>query len=115
MKVLDFLLILINVVLLVLGQTLFKIGLSKAPISLDNIFKTIFQPHVFSGLVVYVVATLIWFYVLTKVDLSKAYPIQSLCYVLAAFVGIFVFKEVIPPIRWVGICLIVLGAGFVAF
>ena len=115
MKLIDFGLIFTNIILLVTGQTLFKIGLAKVPFSLGNLFKIIFQPYVFAGLVIYVVATVIWFYVLTRVNLSLAYPIQSLCYVLAAFVGMFVFQEVIPPTRWIGICLIVIGAGFVAF
>ncbi len=115
MKLFDFGLILINIILLVTGQTLFKIGLSKVPFSLEHIFKVLFQPYVFAGLVIYVVATVIWFYVLTRVNLSMAYPIQSLCYVLAAFVGMFLFREVVPPTRWIGICLIVLGAAFVAW
>lgn len=114
MKIIDFGLIFTNIILLVTGQTLFKIGLSKVSFSLENIFKIIFQPYVFIGLIIYVVATVIWFYVLTRVNLSMAYPIQSLCYVLAAFVGMFIFKEIIPPTRWIGISLIVIGAGFVA-
>ncbi len=115
MKLFDFGLLAINIILLVTGQTLFKIGLSKVSFSLENIFKVIFQPYVFAGLILYVVATVIWFYVLTKVNLSVAYPIQSLCYVLAAFVGLFLFHEAIPMSRWIGIGLIVLGAAVVAW
>lgn len=114
MKLIDFGLICTNIILLVAGQTLFKLGLSKVTFSLEHIFKVIFQPYIFAGLVIYVIATIIWFYVLTRVNLSLAYPIQSLCYVLAAFVGMFLFKEIIPPTRWLGICLIVLGAAVTA-
>ncbi|MBU5593261.1 hypothetical protein KQI89_16045 [Clostridium sp. MSJ-4] len=111
-----YILLMINIILLVAGQTLWKIGMEsvKLELSLSGIFKVIFQPYIFSGLVIYAVATVIWLYILSKSDLSLIYPLQSLCYVLAAFVGIIVFKEYIPPTRWFGIMLILLGAFFVA-
>ncbi len=109
-------LLMINIILLVLGQTLWKIGMKSVSIelSLSGIFKVLFQPYIFAGLVVYAVATFIWLYILSKSDLSLVYPLQSLCYVFAAFIGIIVFKEYIPPTRWFGIMLILLGAFFVA-
>ncbi len=111
-----YLLLIFNILLLVLGQTLWKIGMAEVhfQLTIKGIFNMIFNPYIFSGLVTYFVATIVWLYVLSKSKLSMVYPMQSLCYVLAAFVGMYVFKETIPMTRWFGIGLIILGAFFVA-
>lgn len=109
-------LLFVNIVLLVLGQTLWKIGLTGVEVKLSfiSILKLIFSPYIFSGLAIYGVATIIWFYILSKAELSLVYPLQSLSYVLAAMVGLFFFKEHIPTTRWVGLMLIVAGTYFVS-
>lgn len=106
------LLIFTNIILLVVGQTLWKLGLGQIEFSFTfaGVFKAIFNPLVFSGLCVYVVATIIWFYVLSKTEISTAYPLQSLCYVLAAVVGIYIFKENVSIIKWIGLAMISAGA-----
>ena len=108
MSLLTLSLIFANIILLVLGQTLWKLGLDKVGFSftLSGIIKTIFTPLVFLGLCVYIVATVIWFYVLSKTEISTAYPLQSLCYVLAALVGIFVFRENVSAVKWIGLFMI---------
>lgn len=109
-------LIFINIILLVLGQSLWKAGLrgKELSVSFKSLMGLILNPYIFTGLLVYMGATLIWFYVLSKSELSLVYPLQSLCYVLAAVVGVLVFKEQMPLTRWIGIGLIVLGAFFVS-
>lgn len=109
-------LLFVNIVLLVLGQTLWKIGLTGIEVKLSfiNILKLIFNPYIFLGLVIYAVATIIWFYILSKAELSLVYPLQSLCYVLAAMIGLFFFKEHIPFTRWIGLMLIMVGTYFVS-
>lgn len=109
-------LLFVNIVLLVLGQTLWKIGLRNIEFKFDlvSILKLTLNPYITGGLIVYVVATVIWLYILSKSELSLVYPLQSLCYVAAAIVAVFVFKESIPITRWAGISLIILGAYFVS-
>ncbi|MEW8955505.1 EamA family transporter [Clostridium sp.] len=109
-------LLFINILLLVTGQTLWKIGLegNTMELSFKGIINLIFNPYIFSGIVLYGIATIIWFYILSKGDLSLVYPLQSLCYVLAIFVAMFIFKESIPVTRWIGVIFIVIGAFFVA-
>lgn len=111
-----YVLLLLNIVLLVLGQTLWKIGMTEVSLtlSLKGIIKVLFNPYIFSGLVTYFIATIVWLYLLSKSKLSVIYPLQSLCYVLAAFVAIYFFKEQIPMTRWIGIMFIILGAFFVS-
>ena len=59
--------------------------------------------------VCYVLSIGLWLIVLSKVDVSYAYPFLSIGYVLSAIVGYFVFNEAVTPIRIVGIIVICVG------
>lgn len=109
-------LLFVNIILLVLGQTLWKIGIKSlnSPLSASAILKLMINPYIVCGILIYGAATIIWIYILSKSELSMIYPMQSLCYVFAAFIGMFVFKEFIPLTRWFGIFLIISGAYFVS-
>lgn len=111
-----YILLLVNIVLLVVGQTLWKLGLSgmNLKFTVHGVIKMIINPYVFGGLIIYALATVVWFYILSKAELSLVYPLQSLCYVAAIVVALLFFKENIPPTRWFGVGLIVLGAFFVS-
>ncbi len=88
------LLVLVNCILLVSGQILWKIGLRDLNFNgLKSIFSILFNKYIFSGLVIYAVATFYWFYILKKYDLTKVYPIQSLSYVLAIIFGYLILKN----------------------
>jgi multidrug transporter EmrE-like cation transporter len=107
-------LVLISVVLGAFGQLFMKMGLKDRPIELGQLvslkfFDTIFQKYVFLGVVLYFLAVLLWFVVLSKAELSFAYPLISLAYVITAFLAMFVFKENVTVVRWLGIILILAG------
>lgn len=57
----------------------------------------------------YVVSIVLWLVVLSKVDVSYAYPFLSIGYVLSAIVGYFAFGESVTPVRIAGIVVICLG------
>ncbi len=57
----------------------------------------------------YVVSILLWLVVLSKVDVSYAYPFLSIGYVLSAVVGYFAFHESVTFIRVIGIIVICVG------
>ena len=116
MNLLTFGLLLINICFLVGGQTLWKIGLNNSDFTLSfmGILKFVFSPYIFAGLVIYVIATALWLYILSVSEFSIAYPLQSLCYIVAAFIAIFVFKENVPVTRWLGLALISAGAFLVS-
>ncbi|MFZ3590415.1 EamA family transporter [Bacillus sp. DJP31] len=105
-------LIILNILCLVGGQTVWKIGLENLQLS-GNIFQKLiqffFSPFIFLGFVLYIVATGIWMYLLSKLPLSFLYPLQSLAYVIALFIALFIFKEHIPISRWVGTGVILIG------
>lgn len=110
-----YLLVLVNVALLVTGQTLWKIGIPQGtPLhSVGQILLAMLSPWVIAGLALYVIATVIWIYLLSKLPLSLLYPMQSLAYVAAVFVGMLVFHEHVSIWRWIGVAIILVGVGFV--
>lgn len=57
----------------------------------------------------YIVSIVLWLVVLSKVEVSYAYPFLSIGYILAAVVGYFVFNEAITPVRIAGIAVICVG------
>ncbi len=48
-------------------------------------------------------------------DASLIWPLTSLGFVLTAFFAKFILNEHVPGTRWVGVALIVLGAGLVSW
>lgn len=102
----------INIVFLATGQILWKLGMDK----MDgfNIVSIILNPDIISGVALYGLATLLWLYILSKEELSFAYPLQSITYVLGTILAIFVFHENVSLLRWLGIATIIIGATLVA-
>jgi multidrug transporter EmrE-like cation transporter len=109
------LLLLLSVASASLGQVLFKKGvLTTGEIALKNsiigeLLKLVFQPAVFSGLILYVISTLLWLIALSKTTLNFAYPFTALTFALVMLSSRFVFMESIPLLRYLGMGLIVLG------
>jgi len=108
-------LVLISVVLGAFGQVSMKKGLKNKPIQLNELasmklFDTVFEPNVFIGTMLYIVATLIWFVVLSNAELSFVYPLLGLGYIVTVIFARFYLGESIALIRWLGVLLIVAGA-----
>ena len=108
-------LILISIVqstFLVAGQTFLKFALAKVDTMgfTWHCVKQLFWnlPFVLCGACMGV-ATVLWFYILRHFPFSAAYPLISISYVIGTFVSLFIFHENIPPIRYAGIALIIIG------
>ncbi|PYI53122.1 EamA family transporter [Paenibacillus flagellatus] len=107
--------VLLNVTLLVGGQLLWKTALTQQPLrTLGGLPQLMTNPYVLLGGLVYAVATVIWFFALSRYDMSRIYPLQSMAYVVGAIAGIWLFKESVTVHQWIGIALIVGGACFMA-
>jgi len=93
-------------------------GLGQLDIAGDGlvatVFRVVFNPFVFAGLCTFVVSMASHLVVLSKVQISYAYPFLSLAYVVVAVWAYFVFHEDIGPARIAGIALIVAGTVFIA-
>jgi multidrug transporter EmrE-like cation transporter len=114
-----FLLILVGVLLNAGAQLLLKagvnplgaIGLEPATL-LPNLGRVLGQWPIFAGLCCYVVSVVVWIVALSRVDVSLAYPMLSLGYVVNAIAAWWLFGEMLGPMRWFGIAMI-LGGVFV--
>ncbi|MDQ0724090.1 drug/metabolite transporter (DMT)-like permease [Paenibacillus sp. W4I10] len=109
-------LLLLNIVMLVSGQAFFKLGLDKmGGVTINNAWRALFSPTIIVGLILYVIATLIWFVVLSRLPLSIAYPIQSLAYVLGLLLASLMFHESVSLTKWIGAIIVIIGVIVIAF
>jgi len=99
------------------GQILIKAGMNSVrersggdlgPF-LKAIPRIITNLSVLGGLSIYVLSTVLWLWVLTKIPLSFAYPCISISYIIIIFAGKFVFKEKIDIWKVAAIVLILIG------
>lgn len=82
--------------------------------AIDFLLKTFLNPFVFAGLCIFVVSMVSHLVVLSKVELSFAYPFLSLAYVVVAAYAFFVFHEDVSLARMGGIALICAGTLLIA-
>lgn len=110
-----YLLLFINVCLLVTGQMLWKVGASSInEWGAATILYLLRSPFFIGGGLLYVIATFIWLYIISKMPFSVAYPLQSLSYVLGVIAAYFIFKEQVEVTQWVGVFVIVVGVYLIA-
>jgi multidrug transporter EmrE-like cation transporter len=72
------------------------------------------NPFVFLGLTLYVVSVVVWLLVLSRVEVSFAYPMLSVGYIVNALAAWYLFAEDLSPTRVAGIVVIVAGVWLVA-
>ena len=109
-------LILVGVLLNALAQLTLKQGMRNighfnfTPDSLLRMSSTVlFNPFILAGLCCYVVSVIIWLLVLSRVEVSYAYPLLSVGYIVTAVAGWQLFNESMSLIRWSGIAVICCG------
>jgi drug/metabolite transporter (DMT)-like permease len=79
-----------------------------------KLLQIVFSPWVFLGLSTFVISMASHLYVLSKVELSFAYPFLSLAYVAVAVFAYFVFREDLNAWRIAGIGFICVGTVLIA-
>lgn len=105
--------------LLVTGQTLLKIGLNQiggidflGGAVLSNFWKIFRTPYIILGFAIYGISAVLWLDVLSKLDLSMAFPMMSMSYIFTLIVGAFVFGESVTWGRILGVACICGGMFF---
>ncbi len=104
------------------AQLLLKAGMSNATVqramaqgaSVKTVFTVFLNAGVLSGLLLYFAAALVWLIVLSKVEVSVAYPFVGLGFVLTALMGHVLFGEVLTLPRIGGILLVCTGVAVLA-
>lgn len=104
--------ILISIAFNVIGQSVLKSGVNRLGalnFDVSNILKAFTSPIVLGGLGFYLVGSIFWILALSHKDLSYAYPMLSIGYLLIILVSWFVFGEHITFIRLLGVVFISFG------
>ena len=123
MKLIDFAWVLTGVLLNAAAQLLLKAGArSVGAISMSDGSAAIWRsaiglaqhPGIFGGLVCYAISVVVWIIALSRVDVSIAYPMLSIGYVVNAALAWWLFGEQVSAQRWLGIAVIIIGVVLVA-
>ena len=72
------------------------------------------EPHIIGGLSCYVISVVVWIMALSRVEVSIAYPLLSVGYVVNAIAAYYLFGEAVTPMRLTGIAIIIVGVWIVA-
>jgi multidrug transporter EmrE-like cation transporter len=72
------------------------------------------NPWVIAGLASYVLSVGLWLVVLSRVEVSVAYPMVSLGYVITVLLARFLFNEDVTLQRLLGVLVIIFGVWLVA-
>ncbi|PZP58657.1 MAG: 4-amino-4-deoxy-L-arabinose transferase [Azospira oryzae] len=72
------------------------------------------EPHILGGIACYGVSVVVWILALSRVEVSVAYPMLSIGYVVSAGAAWWLLGEAVSPTRLLGIGMIVAGVFIVA-
>jgi len=121
MRSADLALILTGVLLNAVAQLLLKAGsraIAGVELNLGNAW-TLFErvainPPIIGGLACYAISVVVWILALARVDVSVAYPMLSIGYVVNAIAAWMLFGENLSAARIAGIGVIICGVWLVA-
>ena len=121
MKGPQFALVLTGVLLNAIAQLLLKAGagsLANVELRASNAAliasRVIFNVPIIAGLGCYVLSVVVWILALARVEVSVAYPMLSLGYVVNALAAWWLFNESLSGARLAGIGIILVGVWLVA-
>ena len=121
MKAPQFALVLAGVLLNAVAQLLLKAGsgaLSDIELKPANALaiasRVAFNWPIIAGLACYAISVVVWILALARVEVSVAYPMLSIGYVVNAVAAWYLFNEGLGPMRVAGIGVIIIGVWLVA-
>ena len=116
MSLLVLVLILSTVTLSAVAQLALKLGVAKPDMAsamqssvIDALIAAAMSPLIWTGLIIYGLSVAMWLWVLSKVDLSIAYPFVGISFIITMAFGAFILDENITPLRIAGTILIAGG------
>ncbi len=121
MSAVSWMLILSGVLLNACAQLLLKAGTNSVGTFAFNAgnllpigIKLATEPHILGGLTCYVISVVVWIMALSRVEVSLAYPMLSIGYVVNALAAWWLFGEALTVERLVGIGVIIFGVFLLA-
>ena len=106
-----------------LGQILVRRGMiqvgpleSYAPLDLLSYFgHALVNPNVIGGTVLNAAFYFLFLAALSWTEVTVALPLTALEYAAAAVLSVLILKEAVPPLRWAGISLVILGVVLISY
>ena len=121
MSAASFALILAGVLLNAAAQLMLKAGANRVgPVEMETAAiaaaarELAFSLPIAGGIACYVISVVVWIAALTRVEVSLAYPMLSIGYVVNAVAAWMLFGEQLTPLRMTGILVIILGVYLLA-
>ncbi len=112
----NILLILFSVSLNALAQLFIRQGMlqiGKVSLKLDQLWymawRSLTNWYLLGGMLCYAVSIITWMVVLSKVNVSLAYPFLSIGYIITAILAYFILNEPLTLQKMIGIAVICLG------
>lgn len=99
------------------SQLALRMGMSafSGMTGVDVIVGAMGSPWVLAGLAAFALGSISWLVVISRIDLSVAYPLGALNYVVVAALSASVLGEAVPSLRWAGVTFILFGILVIAF
>jgi multidrug transporter EmrE-like cation transporter len=110
-------LILFSVGIGTIGQLCIKGAMLRVgPVSFGSVLEIIHggwqiiqQPLIGVAIPLYAIGFLVWAAALSHLELSFAYPLLAIGYLINPLAAMLVYNEQIPTLRWIGIAVIIVG------
>ena len=83
--------------------------------SLGPLVRLFLHPWMLVCMGCYAVSIVVWAAAMKLVAVNFAYPFLALGFVAGAFMSRLLLGEIIPPLRWLALAIIVVGVGLQAF
>ncbi|MDE7430903.1 MAG: EamA family transporter [Lachnospiraceae bacterium] len=111
-----YLIALLSITLGSVAQFFLKLGVSRqnTGIKIESLWVLITDPWFLSGVLAYALSFVIWLYVLSRIELSRAYPMVSIGYILTTAMACIWLGETLCWSKILGIALIISGVFFIA-
>lgn len=113
----------VTLVISILLGSLAQIFLKKGMLAVGNVGiadllkapeRLIVVPWLYFGAGLYAMSLLLWLVVLSKIELSRAYPMVSLGYLVTFIMGALLFRESVSLVKIGGLVLVMAGVALLA-
>lgn len=102
------------------GQMILKIGMNQVGAVqinsgiMQSFVRMFTNPYVIGGLGFFGLNAFLWLIVLSREKLSFAYPMVAFAYVVTILLSKYILHEDVPPLRWAGLAVIIIGILLIA-
>lgn len=100
---------------LAVAQFFMKVGMDKVvDYSMSwAFFRSFLNWQLGLSLLLYIIAMVIYMFMLKSYSLSLVYPLTSISYIFTILLAMFLLGETVPVIRWMGVLFVMLGVGMI--